>query len=162
MKKKLKVIMLPTDKRIVEGDIISRTIDDKLAIVNCLTLEDKNSNKDGHKANHIYLVSDEGIKEGDWFINHYNSVTLATDKVLKDLYAPKHKKVIATTDKSLGIYITAQFAKTPVFKSLPQIPESFIKYFVEKNGKVDKVEVEWADDWSGGWTDDWTGGYDIP
>jgi hypothetical protein len=75
---------------------------------------------------HLYLVSDREIKEGDW--------VLATDENHVRVIAPfqfgfkqGEQKVEATTDKSLG---------------LPLIPQSFIEEYVQKQGKIDKVKIQ--------------------
>lgn len=86
-------------------------------------------NKMGYIPQQLYLVSEEEIKEGDWIYD------------IRDKYLGKHsgnsmhphyekanyRKVIATTDKSLG---------------LPLIPDSFIKLYVEKNGEIDRVRLK--------------------
>lgn len=83
-------------------------------------------NKMGYIPQQLYLVSDEEILVGEW----------AYDAVVRDIFTaptnikitPGHGgKIIATTDKSLG---------------LPLIPESFIKLYVEKNGEIDRVRLK--------------------
>lgn len=97
------------------------------------------------KSYHLYILSDEEINVGDWY---YWSVTNTIQKAIKDSLGrlPKiedgSKKLIATTDfltlnKSLEDGLTAI--------TLPQIPQSFIDYFVEQFNKgnvIDKVLVE--------------------
>lgn len=79
---------------------------------------------------HLYFTSEDDIKEGDWYIHPFE------DKVEKTEWAhivtlmnqlPKAQKIIASTDPSLG---------------LPAIPESFLKQYVESNGKIDKVQLQ--------------------
>lgn len=156
MKKTVKVVMLPTEKAIENGSIISRAIDDKLAIVNPLTINDSNSKKDGHKANHIYLVSNKAWSDGGDEIKHYDYYYSKGDNRIFQ-YLPEDDmanrditpdycgtyKVIATTDKSL----TKPFGAKADFDviPLPQIPGSFIKAYVKANGEIDEVMVEYED-----------------
>lgn len=73
---------------------------------------------------HLYLVSDREIKEGDYYFNQ-DRITLNTIEA-KDL-PPYWKKVEASTDTSLG---------------LPGIPKEWIeKDYVAKQGKIDKVYI---------------------
>lgn len=93
---------------------------------------------------HLYLVSDREIKEEDWFIVkdflHLGLIQATKtkqeiedgEKILyasnKDWYKPSEViKIEATTDPSLD---------------LPIIPQSFIKKYVEKEGKIDEVYVK--------------------
>lgn len=107
------------------------------------------------KAQHLYLVSEEEIKEGDWMMmkdDHpkgrlrkcweiYPAFAEYGDDreqlMIDDPKDPKRGfgflrrsetyKVIATTDKSL---------------SLPLIPNSFIEEWVAKQGKIDRVKIK--------------------
>jgi len=91
---------------------------------------------------HLYITSDEEIKEGDWYYNnHYNSVALCTS--IHALNRNNQFKIIATTDTSL---------------ELPQLSQSFIKTYIEayNNGKViDKVMVEYTKFENIRWSDEW-------
>lgn len=78
------------------------------------------------ESQHLYLVSDREIKEGDW------DYLPSTGKIRKRhsltyTYIPGERLVEATTDKSLG---------------LPLIPQSFIEEYVQKQGKIDKVKIK--------------------
>lgn len=86
------------------------------------------------QANHLYIVSDEEIKEGDWFLSplylnngilQYTFKATAKGNLLKNL-----KKIIATTDLPL---ISDKFSSAlPIY--LPQPSQSFIdKYITEYN-----------------------------
>lgn len=74
------------------------------------------------ESQHFYVISEEEIKENDWYIDLHNLdkpkycdyFILAKKLNLKKEQA---KKIIATTDKSLN---------------LPQIPQSFIEKFVKE------------------------------
>lgn len=78
-------------------------------------------NKMGYIPQQLYLISDEGVKEGDWYM-----CSTRLFRAGKNPIQIGRRKIVAATDKSLG---------------LPLIPESFIKLYVEKQGKIDKVRV---------------------
>jgi hypothetical protein len=75
------------------------------------------------KAQHLYLVSDSEIKEGDCYIQNDNKVweEYGEGDDISNSY-----KIEASTDTSLG---------------LPGIPQSFIEEYVAKQGKIDKVYI---------------------
>ena len=84
---------------------------------------------------HIYITSDEEIKEGDWFycpttdiVNHCES-----DYHSKKLIKPKRFKIILTTDPDL------------IKDGVQAIDDDFLEWFV-KNPSCEKVEVEFIDD----------------
>lgn len=78
----------------------------------------------------LYVISnDNEIKEGDWmYANSLNKVIQCTDNSMHDRQ-DLAKKIIATTDKSLG---------------LPEPSQGFIKKFIEKGG-IWKVLVEYKE-----------------
>lgn len=85
---------------------------------------------------HLYLVSDDEIKEGDYVYCKSDVLDDFIDKVetLEELsiargeqYVCKSKKVIATTDPSLNI---------------PLIPEQFVKDYCDSNG-IGEVMVDY-------------------
>ena len=103
---------------------------------------------------HLYLVSDEEIKEGDWY---YTSLEHDRPWICKCKSIDKSKeywldghlkyvggaqgkwgsyKIIATTDKSLG---------------LPLIPESFVKEWTEKQGKIEYVHLSYCEESKNFW-----------
>ena len=157
MNKAHKIVMLPTKDKEIEGSIISRTIDDKLAIVNFLTLEDKMAERDGHNNNYLYIISDDEIKEGDYvFLEDDNpfekehliirvkdaeigmgesdNSTIAFS--LKDV-----KKVIATTDPNLTK--VDEVSGDNVWTSpITQIPKSIIEYYAKHYPKEIELEYE--------------------
>ena len=136
MKKQAQVFMLPTEKA---NEELSFTNGKIMGWVDGAVEEIK----------HLYLTSDEEIKEGDWYINYANKLAQRTK--LGDEFMQNHKtkdstrKVIATTDKFLGEpQLPLSDAWRDWFKNrLPQIPESFIKAFVESNGTIKEVLVEY-------------------
>ena len=148
IKKEHGVVMLATEDKVIDGSLISRSIDDKLAITNCLTLEDKNAEKDEHKNNYLYFTSDEEIKEGCFYIHMQSGDGLRVRKCIGGNLPMDAKKIIATTDPKLGI-TDHRVSPVPNFCDFPQIPQSFIESYVKN--PVDKVELEYVqatyEDW---------------
>lgn len=96
----------------------------------------------------LYIISDNEIKEGDWCIGNGLLVQVTREQArLNNVEGYQlnfyYKKVIATTDKSLGNYEWT--ASGQDFKQLSQIPESFIKAYVKayNEGKsIIEVDLE--------------------
>lgn len=110
----------------------------------------------GDSYQHLYLTSDEEIKEGDWVIYQTASKSWRMygkcnkEKVQSANKDVDYYKIIATTDKSLKIDTNLEDRVDVLYDNkLPQIPESFIKYYVEKQGKVGDVELEYNDRYLG-------------
>lgn len=82
---------------------------------------------------HLYLVSNEPIKNGDWVIgtgdSFQNKGAAYQSNGDTSVEYPRYK-IICTTDTSLG---------------LPIIPEDFLQEYVNKQGTIDKVLV-WQKD----------------
>jgi len=83
--------------------------------------------KEGLVPQHLYLISDEMIKEGDWGLNIYDQRIDKCIKSNKESIQEHWRRIEATTDKSSG---------------LPLIPQSFIEEYVQKQGKIDKVYIQ--------------------
>ena len=118
-KKRCKVVMLPTTEksRLFKGggslNYLPHSVD----------------NGDGWRSpQHLYIISDDKIEEGDWVIETSNSNALEqfADYSLNQK-SMGCKKIIATTDSEL---------------KLPQIPQSFIEEYCRKGG-IDEVDVEY-------------------
>lgn len=115
-----------------------------------------NSNNTLSQYKHLYILSDEEIQEGDWCIaNYYNedfylvqakNIALGNVEHGQQLMFPFNsmthevrfcKKIIATTDTSLG---------------LPQPSQSFINRYIEEYNKgsvIEDVLVEYSNEWAG-------------
>jgi hypothetical protein len=116
----------------------------KLHNAQTLTKSNAFDNNGSWYAQHLYIVSDEEIKEGDWYLNiprnevqQYENNHIEIQNLKQS--ADKVKKLIATTDTSLN---------------LPTIPQSFITHFINEYNKgnvIDKVMVEYFDS-TGGFT----------
>ncbi len=94
------------------------------------------------KNQHLYLVSDREIKEGDWY---YDPINELVDNNY-NLNSNGNKKIEATTDTSLKV---ARDEFTPSlrhpsmdYKTLPQIPQSFIEAYVKAEGDIKEVNIE--------------------
>ena len=142
MKKSAQVVMLPTNEK------ANIWLDNfGTGLYNCPT------GATGVIYQHLYILSDEKIKEGDWFVGFADGsikpfVKQADESTVEinnwQLNKKGHssnKKIIATTDN------TVKFPERfPSFVTLPQIPQSFIEKFVEEYNKgnvITEVMVEY-------------------
>ena len=150
MKKSAQVVMLPTNEKAKFGDLIlTPTYPQKLLIFE--------HQKCTEVSQHLYFLSDEEIKEGDWVY----CLREGFEPVLKQKVNPigvnndkMFKKIIATTDKSLftetkSIGYTEDRARVFYGKEyLPQPSQSFIEKFVEEYNKgnvITEVLVEYEE-----------------
>lgn len=109
----------------------------------------------GMKKCHLYITSDEEVKEGDYvFDTRDNFVLQFNSKRGLEIYHEKElnsfKKIIATTDKSLGFnehFIDPLNNRANQrFTTLPQPSAEFIPYFIEEYNKgniITEVLVEY-------------------
>lgn len=142
MYKKANMVMLPSNEKAHFGDIILTPDTKKLLIFqhqNCTEI-----------AQHLYITSDEEIKEGDWV---YNSISNELEKwsykgwiEAPDFEYLGYSKIITTTDKSLQIMNLSQFGNN--WKDIPysQPSKEFIEAYIKAYNKckqITKVEVEY-------------------
>jgi hypothetical protein len=81
------------------------------------------------KFQHIYITSDEEIKDGDWvYLQGLNKVIQCVNIIDGLLKAQNAKKIILTTDQDL------------IADGVQAIPNEFLKWFV-KNPSCESVEV---------------------
>ena len=136
MKKLAQVVMLPTNEK------ASLKLGQNRLLVN------NTFGYDSHFTNqNLCILSDEEIKEGDWFYD------LDTKYIkIKQSWENSHlefngKKIIATTDRSLGLVVDQNGCSMPAYsKFLPQPSQSFIDKFVEEYNKgnvITEVMVEY-------------------
>lgn len=118
-------------------------------------LYSRQSNAYNWSLSHLYILSSEEIKEGDLCLIDNNVGQSKGYQVLqckkididngwyyfKDFKTGRCKKIIATTDFSLGHWNGEVIIGN--FKSLPRPSDDFIKAFVEKQGKIDKILIEY-------------------
>jgi hypothetical protein len=149
MKKLVKIIMLPAERSglVIIGDDERRKMYYK-------ENQDAFIKAEAVNPQHLYLTYEEEIKKGDWtYAVGDKSLTQFNNKGAIDAYYKglnegkpymKIYKVIATTNTSLT-YDTAIFGNETIrnWKQLPQIPESFIKDYVEAQGNIKEVLVEY-------------------
>ena len=83
--------------------------------------------QDKYNFYHLYFISDEKIQIGDYY-TIYDSMSIhKAGGMNQQWYNEMCKKVVASTDSSL---------------SLPMIPESFVKEYIETNGEINEVFIE--------------------
>lgn len=117
MKKKYKVVMLPTD------EVSKILIEDRVLKSNPSGIEVGGN----VKYQHIYILSDEDIKEGDWYINFETEdfyQCINEDFITCPSYI--FRKIIASSNESLG---------------LPRPSNEFLKIYC-KAGGINEIEVE--------------------
>ena len=138
--KRTKVVMLPTNEKAKGGD---------LRLQNGILFKVSYAS-DSESAQHLYFLSDEEIKEGDWWIdlleNRIFQVTEEDVIVAKADGLPHNgfKKIIATTDKSL--VVSKDTGIVGIEYNLPQPSEGFILKFADSynSGKpITEVDVEY-------------------
>ena len=93
---------------------------------------------------HLYITTDEEIKEGDWVIQQFKGEDADVCQITNGEYeiAPDiQRKIIATTDPKLFVKIEGQ---KNLEGSLPQIHQSFIEEYC-KAGGIDEVLIEYEE-----------------
>ncbi len=159
--KRAKVVMLPTEN-----------------IKNSVWLDDANYLLSNHflikqkpkgKFQHLYIISDDEIKEGDWFIDNITNKTvqlchlIAGDILFNEKMAhfnknELRKKIIATTDTSLQIrdkttkHIGRKIITVTGNSNLHQPSQQFIEKYIESYNKgevITDVLVEYENKFDG-------------
>ena len=167
--KKGKVVMLPTNERVVNTKEYQLLLSNSLFWTSKIEIERydegwfflKNSsnpnscaitipNVENFKHQHLYIISDDKIKEGDWCINTGGNIKDSFPfRVTKEVMNNKFiKKIIATTDTSLYIHQKETFYLPERVFYLPQPSQQFIQKFVEEYNKgreIKEVLVEYED-----------------
>jgi len=89
--------------------------------------------QDEEQYQHIYITSDEEIKEGDWYIIEFNSTKITKCTSEQELISIEGRndcqKIIITTDQDL------------IEDDVQAIDDEFLEWFV-KNPSCEKVEVK--------------------
>lgn len=148
MKKKCNVVMIATDK--TESYLYTNPKGILFHNIRNTVKRDSICNPQ-----HLYILSDDEIKEGDWFMSMFLSYPLHNIQGGHPDYpdASGCKKIIATTDHNLTKNISRPLGVT---QSLPSIPQSFIdKYVSEYNAgrKIESVMVEYDEHYNTGVVD---------
>ena len=116
MKKKYKVVILPNNNLIPSKnnlvkfynieDIARKILDKKieikpsiLAIFDITNMPEKAVYR-GCIVQHLYILSDDEIKEGDWYLLDDNTINKASANLR---YKNHEKKIIASTDSSTNL-----------------------------------------------------------
>jgi hypothetical protein len=140
------IVMLATNEKAHFGDIIlTPTFPQKLVIFehqNCTEV-----------AQHLYITSNEEIKEGNWFISELGEIWQHNGNITPSKLSVK---IIATTDDSLEIRYDNRFIDVIVSGEslngkLPKIPQQFIERYISEYNKgnvITQVMVlyHWGDD----------------
>lgn len=139
MKKKINIVMLPTED--TKSKVWRNNSTDKLFYF------EKTPNtiiRNTYTPQHLYFLSDEEIKEGDWYFNSNTKTILkakANNVLTINLFRDRCKKIIATTDESLEI---VSKGINPVYERLPRPSDDFLKRYCELGG-IDECLVEYED-----------------
>ena len=135
---KTNVIMLPIDINTVQPeDCVGFIFKNENGVVNILNnLDDIIKSNAYFKAipQHLYIISDEEIKEGDWY--YESEFQLILKKEGKGIL--KAKKIIATTDTSLTIK-GEQEGENTWYNPLPQLSQQFIEKYIEEYNKGNQI-----------------------
>jgi hypothetical protein len=148
MREKHKVHALPTEKAMRAKDLVFDRVSGTWIIAN-FGLKTKQIGINPH---HLYITSDEEIKEGDKYLSSGKIVTTCTDS--KHAHALKicgkehgHVKIVATTNKELWFKsglnpdLLGVDKNAPIKPDISKIPEDFIQAFVREQG-IWEVELE--------------------
>ena len=137
MKKTHKVVMLPTNEK--ESRLALQPLNNKLELYyNAF-------NENGSR--HLYIISDDEIKEGDWYMS-YNAKTKEYTISKADtkfnegnnpnnidkrsfVYEYWNKTIVATTDESISRNSDIKMSIKDALNTLPQLPESFIQAYIK-------------------------------
>ncbi len=151
------IVMLPTDKKEVnKGDLFlldTSHLDGgkQLGIAS----EFANELREEYKTQniiipqHLYILSNDEIKEGDWMYNKMDTSIMKYIKVGIENENPNtygYQKIIATTDKSLKGYNPGLGNLVDWYDEFPSILESFIKTYIKaynEGNPITEVQLEW-------------------
>lgn len=133
--KRTRVVMLPTEKSnlfIINKEKLSYS-----------TIGGKVHKSDIYQPQHLYIISDDKLKDGDWCYDTHPKAEMKINQWQNSYNKIESlithcQKIIATTDKSLDF---APFGGQPIL-ILPEPSQGFIKKYCEKGG-IDEVMVEY-------------------
>ena len=155
MYKKVNVVMLPTNEKSklilsFKEKSFNYLTEPKLTLI----VEEANYQLSNIQSQHLYIISDEKIKEGDWYIDDCNQIrrSVTSDKEYWSV-REDYKKIIATTDKNLVTKYDERFEDVTINKNslnqkLPQLPQQFIYDYIAEYNKgnvITEVMVEYED-----------------
>jgi len=126
--KRAKVIMLPTEEQtklwISKGTNILRDLSNIIGMKQAI-------------GQHIYIISDDEIKEGDWYLQYGNLSGWKLLQSRKDISLfEKDKKIISTNDKTCHKNCNCSIVCTKrCEKLLPEPSQQFITKYIESYNK---------------------------
>ncbi len=140
MKKTHKIIMLPTEDA-------TFLVDGATDGIFYITEGPDKSKLKGDTNVHLYILSDDEIKEGDWkyhekigYVWKHQREGKGLPEELKSVVSTGTKKVIATTDPNLTK--VDEVSGDNVWTSpIPQVPQSLVEYYAKH--KPEQVELEY-------------------
>ncbi len=154
MLKKIQIIMLPTKEEVKNNGLYYAG--DKYKLQYCDPFPNAASFELGYHKHELYFLSDEEIKEGDWYVHTgitHNEKEIyryiyycikntrkieGRDELFVDgMFAKDCKKIIATTDNSLTI---KNHPKGQQMYLLPKPSQFFLEVFVKEYNKGNKIE----------------------
>lgn len=147
MKNPAKIVILPTIDKISD---FYRSLASNTLFTNFTTV-DKQSNYTDIKYQHLYFINNNEIKEGDWFLCEYGNSKGIRQAIKSSSFEFLNKekrfhKIIATTNPELLVNKekVKEFPESIYdYPIIAKIPTDFIEYFVQKQGKVDEVMLEY-------------------
>lgn len=153
MFKKIKVVMLPTNREASVGDLFICSGVLMKPIAYRESAENLRTDPKYWMPQNLYFLSDEEIKEGDWKYQKALGKVMRHDGGYYNFQV--ENKIIATTDMALKLEAGDEGWKSidggwneykPIYKQLPQPSQSFIEKYVEEYNKgniITEVMVEY-------------------
>lgn len=159
MFKECKIIMLPADEKSITSPAFAKNhivkcIKEWRPIGNEKIPEGKLSwcvnHSEGvlkyYQAQHLYTLSDDEIKEGDWYYDYMYRLVLRATSISTHKGDNDYKKIIATTNTSLIDTIHKPAKEFQYIWELPQPSQSFIEKYIDEYNKgniITNVMVEY-------------------
>ena len=135
------VVMLPTDKRSILT--IAKHYNNRLRHIG----SDYKCSPENEQYQHLYFVTDDEIKEGDWFVYLFNDEWILR-QASKENWRGIRKKIVATTNPDLWYHDFKRPEKldynTTDFKpSIAKIGKDFIQEYVAGQGAIKQVMLQY-------------------
>ena len=90
------------------------------------------ADKINYQSQHLYIISEDEIKEGDWYIREFDN-TICKANINSDHKQYDCKKIIATTDTSLQL--DCPFYGMNEDNIFPQPSQEWIEYYINEYNK---------------------------
>lgn len=157
MKKKCQVVMLPTEKASKLAFLTKKGEEVYKDLRYFHTSMPNHRDIDLTRPQHLYFITDEEIKEGDWCllmtpkIKLFKCAQVKTEPQLiiksniREVHYPNQcKKIIATTDESLEV---VSKGIDPVYEKLPRPSNEFLKAYCEayNSNPITEVNIQYND-----------------